>query len=872
MTDPALKEEFARDVVLLKYVGMNPVVVHGGGPGDHQLHGAARPAGRVRRRPARLRRGDRRGGEDGARRQGQQGHRAADQPPRPAGGRALRRRRAAVPRRPPGGSERPGHRLRRPDRARRRRRADPRRPGLHPGRRERRRRPRGSLVQHQRRRGGGRGRACARRPQADVPDRRRRAGCGIRRIRQSLVSAATADEVAGGAPERSAAGCARSSRRASTRSTAASPPRTSSTVASRTRCCSSCSPTPARARRSGRCSTMASQSSRSSSATTRSRPTCATPVEFVRGSGCRLWDDDGNEYLDFLAGISVLNVGHCHPRVVRGGPRTGWPADARHEPVLHRAGAAAVASASSRARSVARCSCATPARRPTRRRSSSSAGHVPAARSSSSRAASTAAPTAPCRRRRRSQSRRRSRRWSPGSSSCRRIPRALDAAVDDDTAAVLLEPIQGETGIHVLSDELLHAARAACDRTGAALDVRRDPDRDGPDRDAVGLRADGRRARRPHERQGARRRPADRRAGDRPEARRRAPAGDHGSTFAGGPRGRVARRSSRSRSAPTRSCCARVHVLGERLAAGLARLPYVATVRGRGLMLGFDLAEGGSATELARRALLEQRLVVNATGPATIRLEPPLIVTEEEIDEALGAAASARDMTRLPAARRDDPRRGGRDARQRPARPSAAIRETDRTFYDTFDGLLHAAGLSAVHERGRLALVDRAAGAERVEQRRCRSRPSRCSPMTLGRVPAARRARRRSSTSARCCRSSHVHSRVRALDVLDDERKTVVRMTLEEPTRRSPRAACTCRCVRACASRPCAATTTSSSASRATLERDLGFMAADQPLVDEAVRAAGGVPGGIPRRSTSRSPRAARRRGRRDRARGACSR
>ena len=40
------------------------------------------------------------------------------------------------------------------------------------------------------------------------------------------------------------------------------------------------------------------------------------PVQFVRGSGCRLWDEHGNEYLDFLAGISVLNVGHCHPRIV----------------------------------------------------------------------------------------------------------------------------------------------------------------------------------------------------------------------------------------------------------------------------------------------------------------------------------------------------------------------------------------------------------------------------------------------------------------------------------------------------------------------------------------------------------------------------
>src|SRR5205807_7326451 len=40
------------------------------------------------------------------------------------------------------------------------------------------------------------------------------------------------------------------------------------------------------------------------------------PVAFVRGAGSRLWDDEGNEYLDFLCGISVTNLGHCHPRVV----------------------------------------------------------------------------------------------------------------------------------------------------------------------------------------------------------------------------------------------------------------------------------------------------------------------------------------------------------------------------------------------------------------------------------------------------------------------------------------------------------------------------------------------------------------------------
>src|ERR1700689_4151040 len=40
------------------------------------------------------------------------------------------------------------------------------------------------------------------------------------------------------------------------------------------------------------------------------------PVEFVRGEGARLWDAEGQEYLDFLCGISVTSLGHCHPRIV----------------------------------------------------------------------------------------------------------------------------------------------------------------------------------------------------------------------------------------------------------------------------------------------------------------------------------------------------------------------------------------------------------------------------------------------------------------------------------------------------------------------------------------------------------------------------
>ncbi len=77
----------------------------------------------------------------------------------------------------------------------------------------------------------------------------------------------------------------------------------------------------------------------------------------------------------------------------------------------------------------------------------------------------------------------------------------------------------------------------------------------------------------------------------------------------------------------------RVRRLGARLAAGLEHLPHVRSVRGRGLKLACELDV--PAPEAVRRALLEQRLIVNATGPATMRLLPPLTIGEDEVDDAL---------------------------------------------------------------------------------------------------------------------------------------------------------------------------------------------------------------------------------------------
>jgi acetylornithine/N-succinyldiaminopimelate aminotransferase len=75
-----------------------------------------------------------------------------------------------------------------------------------------------------------------------------------------------------------------------------------------------------------------------------------------------------------------------------------------------------------------------------------------------------------------------------------------------------------------------------------------------------------------------------------------------------------------------------VHRLGTRLAERLHELASVREVRARGLMQAIELDD---APGVARRALLDQKLIVNATGPTTIRFEPPLIVTQDEIDEAL---------------------------------------------------------------------------------------------------------------------------------------------------------------------------------------------------------------------------------------------
>ena len=360
------------------------------------------------------------------------------------------------------------------------------------------------------------------------------------------------------------------------------------------------------------------------------------PVEFVRGEGTRLWDDEGNEYLDFLSGISVTQLGHCHPAVVEAVreqagrlmhvgnlfySEPGMRLAARLSELslggkvfLCNSGAEAIECAIKLAR---------------RRRPGGDFvvlegafhGRTMGALSATPQEAKQA-PFAPL---------------VPGFTAVPREgpPLPLVEAVTGRTAAIIVEPIQGEGGIHPIHPQMLAAARDACEETGALLifdEIQCGIGRTGtmwawedsgvePDVMTVAKGLGG---------------------GLPIGACLTAPAyadvlqpGDHGSTFAGGPVVAAAANAVLD-TVDDDAFLAAVAAKGARLASGLRDLGL--EVRGRGLMLAFACEDGPA---LARDLLLGQRLVVNATGPETVRLLPPLTVSEEEIDEAVRRIGAA---------------------------------------------------------------------------------------------------------------------------------------------------------------------------------------------------------------------------------------
>ncbi len=362
------------------------------------------------------------------------------------------------------------------------------------------------------------------------------------------------------------------------------------------------------------------------------------PLQIVRGAGSWVWDEDGNQYLDLLCGISVTNLGHCHPRVVeaiRDQSQTLIHASNLFytEPGIRLAerlsasslgGKVIFGNSGAEAIEVA-IKCARRAKPGGEVVSLEGAfhGRTYGALSATDQEAKQA-PFAPL---------------VPGFKVAAATVDSIEQAVGPQTAALLIEPIQGEAGVHVIPTEVLQAARAACDRHGAALifdEVQTGMGRTGSlwayqQSDVV-----------PDAMTTAKALGGGLPIGALITGERLQDAlqtGDHGSTFAAGPLVASAALAALDVTDEP-ELIFRVNELGEQLRERLAALPGVSDVRGRGLMVGFDLEQGG-APGFVERALIDQQLLLSATGPSTIRLLPPLTIDDAELAEGITRIATA---------------------------------------------------------------------------------------------------------------------------------------------------------------------------------------------------------------------------------------
>jgi len=213
----------------------------------------------------------------------------------------------------------------------------------------------------------------------------------------------------------------------------------------------------------------------------------------------------------------------------------------------------------------------------------------------------------------------------------------LERQMDPGVAAVLVEPIQGEGGVIPAPDGYLEGVRRLCDERGCLLIV---------DEVQTGLGRTGRWFGFEH-------------ADIRPDVITLAKAlgngvpvgacwatvpvaaafhpGDHGTTYGGGPLASAAalRTLEVLRRIDAPAVAGR---LGARLVDGLAALDGVASVRGRGLLLAAELADGLDARSVAAAAL-DAGVIVNAVTPTALRLAPPFVLTDDELDHGLAVLA-----------------------------------------------------------------------------------------------------------------------------------------------------------------------------------------------------------------------------------------
>lgn len=371
----------------------------------------------------------------------------------------------------------------------------------------------------------------------------------------------------------------------------------------------------------------------------------------VRGSGCTVWDADGKEYLDLLGGIAVNALGHAHPfltSVISSQLATlGHVSNfftsptqvALAEKLLQLAGApegskvffansgteaneAAFKLARRNTGSVSPDGGSVSKESPQRTRIIALDGAFHGRTLGALALTAKKAYRQP---------------FEPLPGGVEHVPfgdvEALRAAVDDTVAAVFVEPIQGEAGVRPLPAGYLQAARDITAAAGALLIV--DEVQTGIGRTGAWFASEGVLPDAMTLAKGL--------GGGFPvgalmtfgdSASSLLSAGQHGTTFGGNP---VATAASLATLHVIESTGLLQHVrdTGAHLRAALADVPGVAEVRGEGLLIGFDLT--GDIAPSAVAAALNAGFIINSTGPRTLRLAPPLILTRGQADSFVNA-------------------------------------------------------------------------------------------------------------------------------------------------------------------------------------------------------------------------------------------
>jgi len=363
------------------------------------------------------------------------------------------------------------------------------------------------------------------------------------------------------------------------------------------------------------------------------------PIVPVRGEGCRVWDADGRMYLDFLAGVAVNNLGHCHPRVVGAlqeqAARLIHCSNYYHIP--SQIELAELLCSRSFADQAFFCNSGAEANEAAiklaRKYSRETFGPeryaiITAAESFHGRTMATVSATG---------QEKVQRFFDPLLHGFQHVPfndaTAVEAAVTPQTCAVMLEPIQGEGGVNVPDPDYLRKVRAICDRHGLLLIL---------DEVQTGLGRTGRLFAHEHfdiepdiitlAKALAGGAPIGAMLAREPFAAAFSP-GTHGSTFGGNPLMTAAALAA-VRALLDEGLLERAQTMGaylvERLRGLQARHAIVREVRGIGLMVGMGLSI--PAGEIVRQGHA-RGLLLNVTHDTVLRFVPPLVVSTAEIDE-----------------------------------------------------------------------------------------------------------------------------------------------------------------------------------------------------------------------------------------------